>query len=57
VRPLAAVERDYILAVVAANGGNRVRTAERLEIGTARFAASSCSTSLRSVGAEHESSS
>jgi len=27
VRPLEVVERDYILAVVAANGGNRVRAA------------------------------
>jgi DNA-binding NtrC family response regulator len=35
VRPLEAVERDYILAVVQANGGNKVKAAEQLGIGTA----------------------
>ncbi len=35
VRPLAEVEREYILAVVKANGGNRARAAEQLAIGTA----------------------
>jgi DNA-binding NtrC family response regulator len=35
VRPLAAVERDYIRAALAANGGNRTRTAEQLGIGAA----------------------
>jgi DNA-binding NtrC family response regulator len=34
-RPLAEIERDYILAVLEANGGNQVRTAEQLAIGTA----------------------
>jgi two-component system, NtrC family, response regulator HydG len=35
VRSLEAVERDYILAVVRANDGNRARAAEQLQIGTA----------------------
>jgi DNA-binding NtrC family response regulator len=35
VRPLEEVERDYILAVVRANDGNRARAADQLEIGTA----------------------
>ncbi|MEQ1565452.1 MAG: sigma-54-dependent Fis family transcriptional regulator [Myxococcota bacterium] len=35
VRPLEEVERDYILAALAANGGNRARTAAQLRIGTA----------------------
>jgi two-component system response regulator HydG len=35
VRPLEAIERDYILAVVRANDGNRARAAEQLQIGTA----------------------
>jgi DNA-binding NtrC family response regulator len=35
VRPLAQVERDYILAVLNANHGNKARAAEQLEIGTA----------------------
>jgi DNA-binding NtrC family response regulator len=35
VRPLADLERDYILAVLRANGGNRTRTAEQLRIGSA----------------------
>jgi transcriptional regulator with PAS, ATPase and Fis domain len=34
-RSLADVERDYILAVLEANGGNRVRAASQLAIGTA----------------------
>ena len=35
VRPLDAVERDYILAVLDRNQGNRARTASDLGIGTA----------------------
>ena len=35
VRPLDAVERDYILAVMKANQGNKARTAEQLQIGIA----------------------
>ena len=35
VRPLKNVERDYILASLAAQGGNRKRTAKSLEIGFA----------------------
>jgi len=35
VGALEEVERDYILAVVRANDGNRVRAAEQLKIGTA----------------------
>ena len=35
VRPLEEVEREYILAVVAAAGGNRARAAEQLGIGSA----------------------
>jgi len=35
VRSLEEVERDYILAVLRANGGNRVKAAEQLEIGRA----------------------
>ena len=35
VRPLEEVEREYILAVVKANDGNKVRAAEQLAIGTA----------------------
>jgi DNA-binding NtrC family response regulator len=34
VRPLEEVEREYILAALEANGGNRKRTAEQLQIGT-----------------------
>jgi transcriptional regulator with PAS, ATPase and Fis domain len=34
-RSLAEMERDYILAVLEANGGNQKRTAEQLGIGTA----------------------
>jgi len=35
VRPLEEVERDYILAVVHANDGNKAQAAEQLKIGTA----------------------
>jgi transcriptional regulator with PAS, ATPase and Fis domain len=35
VRPLEQVERDYILAVVRANQGNKARAAEQLQIGAA----------------------
>lgn len=35
VRPLHEIEKDYILAVLAANGGNQTRTAEQLQIGVA----------------------
>ena len=35
VRTLADVERDYILAALHANGGNRTKTAQQLEIGIA----------------------
>jgi transcriptional regulator with PAS, ATPase and Fis domain len=35
VRPLADVERDYILSVLRAVGGNRAKAATRLGIGTA----------------------
>ena len=35
LRPLAEVERDHILAVLEASGGNKARAAERLGIGTA----------------------
>jgi two-component system response regulator HydG len=35
LRPLADVERDYILAVLRANQGNKNRTAEELQIGIA----------------------
>jgi DNA-binding NtrC family response regulator len=35
VRPLEEVERDYILAVLKANDGNRTRAAEQLRIGAA----------------------
>ncbi len=35
VRPLWAVEKDYILAVLARNDGNRARTAAQLGMGTA----------------------
>jgi DNA-binding NtrC family response regulator len=34
-RTLAEVERAYILAVLARNGGNRARTAAQLDIGIA----------------------
>ena len=35
MRSLEAVERDYILAVVRANDGNKARAAEQLQSGTA----------------------
>lgn len=35
VRPLEAVERDYIIAVVRANDGNKAKAAEQLAIGPA----------------------
>ena len=35
VRPLDAIEKDYILAVLDLNGGNQTRTAQQLEIGSA----------------------
>jgi two-component system, NtrC family, response regulator HydG len=35
LRPLAEVERDYILAVLNTNQGNKARAAEQLGIGTA----------------------
>jgi DNA-binding NtrC family response regulator len=35
VRPLEEVERNYILAVLEANDGDKSRTAEQLQIGTA----------------------
>jgi DNA-binding NtrC family response regulator len=35
VRALEEIERDYILAVLDRNGGNRTRTAEQLNIGSA----------------------
>ncbi|MFZ1377357.1 MAG: sigma-54-dependent Fis family transcriptional regulator [Geothrix sp.] len=35
VRPLDAVEKDYILQALALNSGNQTRTAEQLQIGSA----------------------
>ena len=35
VRPLEAIEKDYILAALAINKGNQTRTAEQLQIGSA----------------------
>jgi transcriptional regulator with PAS, ATPase and Fis domain len=35
MRPLEEVERDYILAVLRANDGNKTRAAEQLKIGAA----------------------
>ncbi len=35
VRPLEAIEQDYILSALERNGGNQTRTAEQLEIGSA----------------------
>ena len=35
VRPLDAVEKDYIVAALALNSGNQTRTAEQLKIGSA----------------------
>jgi two-component system, NtrC family, response regulator HydG len=34
VRPLVEVEKEYILAALALNGGNQTRTAEQLQIGS-----------------------
>jgi len=35
VRPLEAVEKEYILSALELNGGNQTRTAEQLNIGSA----------------------
>jgi two-component system, NtrC family, response regulator HydG len=35
VRPLSAIEKEYILAALEANGGNQTRTAGQLQIGSA----------------------
>jgi two-component system response regulator HydG len=35
VRPLAQIERDYILAALELNGGNQTHTAQQLAIGSA----------------------
>ena len=35
VRPLEEIEKEYILAALALNGGNQTRTAEQLKIGSA----------------------
>jgi DNA-binding NtrC family response regulator len=35
VRPLDAIEKDYIVAALALNSGNQTRTAEQLKIGSA----------------------
>ncbi|MEO8182822.1 MAG: sigma-54-dependent Fis family transcriptional regulator [Deltaproteobacteria bacterium] len=35
VRPLAEIEKDYILAALELNGGNQTHTAEQLQIGSA----------------------
>ncbi len=35
VRPLAAIEKEYILAALARNGGNQTHTADQLKIGSA----------------------
>jgi transcriptional regulator of acetoin/glycerol metabolism len=35
VRPLGDIEKDYILAALDLNGGNRAETAEQLGIGSA----------------------
>jgi len=35
VRPLAEIERDYIVACLEVNSGNQTRTAEQLQIGSA----------------------
>jgi DNA-binding NtrC family response regulator len=35
VRPLEDIEKDYILAALATNGGNQTHTAEQLQIGAA----------------------
>jgi DNA-binding NtrC family response regulator len=35
VRPLAQIEKEYILAVLERNAGNQTRTAQQLRIGSA----------------------
>jgi DNA-binding NtrC family response regulator len=35
VRPLEQIEKEYILAALALNGGNQTHTAEQLQIGSA----------------------
>ena len=35
VRPLREIEKDYILAALALNEGNQIRTAAQLQIGSA----------------------
>jgi DNA-binding NtrC family response regulator len=35
VRPLAQIEKDYILAALESNGGNQTHTAAQLQIGSA----------------------
>jgi DNA-binding NtrC family response regulator len=35
IRPLSEIEKDYILATLALNGGNQTHTAEQLQIGSA----------------------
>jgi DNA-binding NtrC family response regulator len=35
VRPLAEIEKEYVLASLDRNGGNQTRTAEQLKIGSA----------------------
>jgi two-component system response regulator HydG len=49
VRPLEEVEKEYILAALALNGGNRTRTADQLRIGSATLYRK-----LRAYGAPHE---
>jgi len=35
IRPLAEIEKDYIVAALARNGGNQTHTAQQLKIGSA----------------------
>jgi DNA-binding NtrC family response regulator len=35
VRPLDEIEKEYILAALERNGGNRTRTAAQLQLGSA----------------------
>ena len=35
MRPLEAIEKDYIIAALELNGGNQTNTAEQLQIGSA----------------------
>jgi DNA-binding NtrC family response regulator len=44
VRPLEEVEKEYIIAALAQNGGNQTHTAEQLQIGRRRCTASSRAT-------------